>query len=635
MEVFTDNNLELLYKVLLEHSDFGILISDENGKIIEVNKKALEMLGSPSKQLTMKINLFDFKPLSVLGFSDNLFDTLNKFIKTEGENKYTSKWKKDIYLGYKIYPVQINNKKYAKIILEDLTKITKIKKKFKKQEKILINTFNTLEDLIIVIDNEFNIITSTWEDARLLNALGEENKCYNTFFGSESPCKDCKVKKVFENRESITYEKHEEKGRYYEIKLIPIFDSNGEIEAIIEHYHDISEMKRKEIKLKKLKMAIDRSDETIVITDVNGIIEFTNPAFTKITAYTQEEAIGLNPNILKSGVHSKKFYKKLWDTISSGKVWRGNFTNKKKDGSLYQEAASINPVFDKKGEIINYIAVKRDISNEIKLQKQLIESQKMESIGILASGIAHEINTPLQYIMDNLTFIMDNFKELKKYKSFIHAQIKLNEDIRKYQEEIDIEFVVSEIPKALKDSLEGVKTIKNIINSMRTFSYKSENKQIIEDINKHIIATTEISKNYWKNILDLKLNLSDNLPKIKVNTSKLNQVFLNLIINAADAIKNDKNKDKKENKLIISSYIEDYKLIISFEDTGIGIDEENKDKIFAPFFTTKTIGKGTGQGLSISYNIIVNEHNGNMYFESKKYKGTTFFIELPLNLETL
>lgn len=633
MELFADNNLELLYTVLLEHSDFGILISDENGKIIELNKKALELLGSPSKQLTMKINLFDFKPLIELGFSNDLFDTFNKFIKTKGENKYTSKWQKSIYLGYKIYPIQVDNKKYAKIILEDLTEIKRVKAKFKKQEKILVNSFNALEDLIIVIDNKFNIITSTWENARLLNAVGEENKCYNTFFASDTICKNCKVKELMDEKKIITYEKHDGDDNYYEIKLIPIFDSNGEIEAIIEHYHDISEIKRNEIKLKKLKMAINRADETIVITDINGIIEFVNPAFTKTTGYSFEEAIGLNPKILKSGIHSKKFYEDLWKTIISGNVWRCKFTNKKKDGTLYQEAASISPIFDKKGKIINYIAVKRDISNEIKLQKQLVESQKMESIGVLASGIAHEINTPLQYIMDNLSFIMDNFKKLKKYNKSIHKQIKLNNNIKEHKENIDFEFIVSEIPEALKDSLEGVKIIKDIINSMRTFSYKSENKQIIEDINKHIIATTEISKNYWKNILELKLNLSDNLPKIKVNTSKLNQVFLNLIINAVDAIKNDKNKDKKENKLIISSYVEDEKLIISFKDTGIGISKENKDKIFAPFFTTKEIGKGTGQGLSISYDIIVNEHNGKIYFESENYKGTTFFIELPLSLE--
>ncbi len=635
MEVFTDNNLEVLYKVLLENTEFGILISDENGKIIEINKKALEILGASSKQLTMQINLFEYLPLIESGYSEDLLEVFDKFIKKTGKTYYTSSWGRKIYMGYKIYPVKVNNKRYAKIILEDLTEIKKIEAKFKKHEKILVNTFNALEDLIIVIDNDFNIITSTWEDARLLNAIGEENKCYSTFFGSDSPCKNCKVKKVFEEKASITYEKHDGNGGYYEIKLIPIFDSNGEVEAIVEHYHDISEIRRNEIKLEKLRTAINTADETIVITDTDGIIEFANPAFTKITGYTLKEAIGLNPNVLKSGVHSKKFYKELWDTITSGKTWHGNFTNKKKDGTLYQEAASISPVFNKKGKIINYIAVKRDISNEIKLQKQLVESQKMESIGVLASGIAHEINTPLQYILDNLNFVMDNFKELKKYKDFIHTQLELNEEIEKYQEEIDIEFVISEIPEALRDSLEGAKIIKNIINSMRTFSHKSDDKQVIDDINKHIIATTEISKNYWKNILDMELNLSDNLPKIKVNISKLNQVFLNLIINAIDAIKDDKNKDKKENKIIISSYTENNKLVIAFEDTGTGIDEENKDKIFAPFFTTKTIGKGTGQGLSISYNIIVNEHNGNLYFESEKYKGTTFFIELPLEPETL
>jgi signal transduction histidine kinase len=193
-----------------------------------------------------------------------------------------------------------------------------------------------------------------------------------------------------------------------------------------------------------------------------------------------------------------------------------------------------------------------------------------------------------------------------------------------------IDYIISEIPEALKDSLNGVNIIRNIIDSMRTFSHNSENKEIIENINKHIISTIKISKNYWKNILSIELNLSENLPKIKANIGKLNQVFLNLIINAVDAIKDDRNKHKKENKIIVSSYLKEDKLVISFKDTGVGIDEENRDKIFTLFFTTKEVGKGTGQGLSISYSIIVNEHLGKMYFESQKFKGSTFFIELPL-----
>jgi len=631
MNNFINDNLGDLYSVLLNQSKIGIFIVEKDGYIIDINQVALDILGSPSRELTLKINLFEFMPLIEIGFSSNLFDTFNKLIETSGESYYKTKWGKEIYLKYNIYPPNIKSKNFVKIVIEDLTEIKEIEENLKRHEKILINTFNALEDLIIVIDRDFNIITSTWEGARLLNTLGKENKCYNTFFGSDSPCKNCRVNNVFDNKETIIYEKSDNNDNFFEIKLIPILDSNGSVEAVVEHYHDISKIKRSEIKLKKLKTAIETASETIVITDSEGLIEYANPAFSVITGYTLDEAIGLNPRVLKSGLHDKKFYKELWDIITSGKIWYGIFTNKKKDGSLYQEAASISPVLNRKGVITNYIAVKRDISNEIKLQKQLVESQKMESIGIMASGIAHEINTPLQYIMDNLTFIMDNFKELKKYKDFIHEFVKITDEIKDFQKKVDIDFVVSEIPEALKDSLNGVKIIRNIINSMRTFSHKSEDKQVIDDINKHIIATTEISKNSWKNILDMKLNLSDNLPKIKVNIGKINQVILNLIVNAVDAIKDDKNKKKKNNEILISSYVKDEFLVISIKDTGSGIDESNKDKIFAPFFTTKGVGKGTGQGLSISYNIIVNEHNGSMSFESEEFKGTTFFIELPLS----
>jgi len=208
--------------------------------------------------------------------------------------------------------------------------------------------------------------------------------------------------------------------------------------------------------------------------------------------------------------------------------------------------------------------------------------------------------------------------------------LNMNSEIIEAKDELNIEFLSSEIPKALNDSLTGTKIIQNIVNSMRIFSHNSKDKQVTTEINTYIRSAVEISKNSWKHNAEVKLNLTENNPRIKINIGQINQVILNLIINASDAINSDRNKERKDNKITISSYIKDENFVISVKDTGVGISKKDKNKVFDAFFTTKEVGKGSGQGLSISYDIIVNKHNGRLYFESEHLSGTTFYIELPL-----
>ena len=175
-----------------------------------------------------------------------------------------------------------------------------------------------------------------------------------------------------------------------------IRDADGNHRATVGVIVDITERKKSEEALLRLATAVEQAAETIVITDTRGTIIYTNPAFEEITGYTRKEALGTSPRILKSGLHDKDFYQRMWATISAGRVWTGHFINRKKDGALYEEDASISPVKDASGKIVNYVAVKRDVTKEVMLQRQLLQAQKMEAIGTLAGGIAHDFNNLLQ-----------------------------------------------------------------------------------------------------------------------------------------------------------------------------------------------------------------------------------------------
>jgi signal transduction histidine kinase len=280
----------------------------------------------------------------------------------------------------------------------------------------------------------------------------------------------------------------------------------------------------------------------------------------------------------------------------------------------------------------------------IELQSQLTQAQKLESIGQLAAGIAHEINTPAQYIGDNIQFILEAYadgrKLLEKYCQIAEACRSIPDmeplvaEIDSIREEIDAAFLVQELPKAINQSREGIEHVSHIVRAMKEFAHPGTNGKQNIDINKSIQSTITISHNKWKDLADLETNLEPEMPLVSCLPIELNQVILALIINAADAISDAiKAGIREKGKIVISSYLRDKFVEIRIADTGTGIPENIRDKIYNPFFTTKDIGVGMGQGLAISHTIIVDKHQGTLTYETQTGEGTTFIIRLPLQLE--
>jgi signal transduction histidine kinase len=266
---------------------------------------------------------------------------------------------------------------------------------------------------------------------------------------------------------------------------------------------------------------------------------------------------------------------------------------------------------------------------------QLLVSQKLEALGQMAAGIAHEIRSPLQYIGDNVQFLLENFDSLVEACVEIKDSIKnaaesrKNVDVKKlnqYLREKDFDFFTEEIPAALDHIINGVSRVSYIVKSMTEFSHIDKEAYEKSDLNEMLKTTLVVAHTRIKNVADLQTDFAPGLPQFYCCMGELNQVFLNLLINAVDAV----SEAGKQGLIKVSTKREHSELIVEISDNGIGIPDEIKDKIFTPFFTTKKVGHGTGQGLPFSYSIVVERHKGKLYFKSKVNEGTTFFVHLPI-----
>ncbi|SHO52922.1 PocR ligand-binding domain-containing protein [Desulfopila aestuarii] len=383
----------------------------------------------------------------------------------------------------------------------------------------------------------------------------------------------------------------------------------------------------------RLLTAIEKLGEAIAITDVDGNIIYINPAFTDITGYSTEEVIGQNPRILKSGRHSNSFYREFWQTVISKGTWSGRFINKRKDGTIYTEESTVSAVRDENSKVISYVAIKRDISKELELERQLLQAVKLESIGTMAAGIAHEINTPVQYIGSNLEFLQDAFADLQEFVTYIEQQQPPSgtPEISNKLEEIDWEYLNEEIPKTFEQSKEGIHQISSIVLAMKEFAHPGTRAMAPADLNKILQSVMTVSRNEWKYVATIATDFQDRLRDVPCLADEISHVLLNIIVNAAQAIAEQQqgNANAPKGQITITTRAEGDSAVIIIADNGPGISAEILDKIFDPFFTTKSVGKGTGQGLAIAYDTVVNKHGGTINCTSAEGLGAEFRITLP------
>jgi len=317
---------------------------------------------------------------------------------------------------------------------------------------------------------------------------------------------------------------------------------------------------------------------------------------------------------------------------------------KRPDGTDGFLGLTINPVIGGEKKQLNILVLGADITERKILEAQLGEAQKLEAIGQLASGIAHEINTPTQYVGDNTQFLKEGFDDfatlLEKYNKLLKAvkqsepSSQLVSEIEEALEAVDLDYLTEEIPNAIQQSLEGVERVTSIVRAMKEFAHPGSKEKTLTDINRAIESTVTVARNEWKYVAEMKTDFADDLPPVSCLPGEFNQVILNIVVNAAHAISETiGNESVQKGVITISTHKAGDWVEIRISDTGSGIPEEVRSKIFNAFFTTKGVGKGSGQGLAISHSVIVDKHDGDLYFETEAGKGTTFIIHLPIATE--
>ena len=427
-------------------------------------------------------------------------------------------------------------------------------------------------------------------------------------------------------------------GRVFDRYSAAVIDKDWNYFGRIWSFRDITDRKRNERVLGQLSAAVEQSPVIVVITDLAGNITYVNPKFTESTGYQLDEVLGKNPRILNSGHSPKEMYQELWSNIRKGNSWRGEFRNKKKNGELYWESATITPIFDLSGAITSFLAIKEDISERRAMESELRQAQKLEGIGQLAAGIAHEINTPAQFVTDNLTFLLESWESAKpvldQYRKTMNEVLaKVAPEaaafLAKAEQGCDLEFIAEEVPRAIEQSLDGARRVAGIVRAMKEFSHPDSAEKSDTDLNKGILSTITVARNEWKYVAEMETDLDESLPPVFCYPGEVNQVILNLVVNAAHAIK-DKVKDGELGKIKVCTRNRGDMVEIGVSDTGMGIPETIQNRIYEPFFTTKEVGKGTGQGLSFAHSVVVKKHQGKIRFETEAGRGTTFFLELPI-----
>ncbi|MCG8620195.1 MAG: PAS domain S-box protein [Desulfobacterales bacterium] len=493
-------------------------------------------------------------------------------------------------------------RRVVKVKTNDLVKELRKRKETEKALKFQALLLNNIQDHVTATDLDGNVLYANKAALKHAKRSGEGV--------SGEPVRQSPLHNTLENgRWRGEVVNHDSDGAkiILDCRARLLKNEEGEPWRMVSVSTDITERKRSEEERELLLTAIEQSPETILITDADGTIQYANSAFETLTGFRRQTLIGQNPRILQSGKHSTAFYRGLWETISSGKPWKGEITNRKKDGALFTEETSISPVRDDSGSIVNYVAVKRDITEELKMKARLSHAQQLEAIGTLAGGIAHDFNNILFPILGYTEILIG---DTPPENNTVHSSLQ---QIR---------------GSALR--------AKDLVQQILTFSRqeKTEYRPLkIQLIAKEVIKLlrSTIPKN-----IEIKQYIDPNCSAVHADATQIHQILMNLATNAYHAMEEDGGELKIELQQVdvdTASPLElpsgrYARLLVS--DSGVGMTPELVEKVFDPYFTTKEKGRGTGIGLSVVHGI-VNKMNGHIRIDTAPGEGTNISIHLPVD----
>lgn len=388
------------------------------------------------------------------------------------------------------------------------------------------------------------------------------------------------------------------------------------------------------------ELFINSVPSVLIGTDIEGKITRWNNGAEAVFDINKKNAEGRSLSSLGIWGNGVDVLRRIEKVLSTGSSRQLNLAFVRNEEQRLA-GLTVHPLRSHVGTIVGSVIIGSDITEKKVIEDQLRQTQKLEAIGQLAAGIAHEINTPTQFVSDNLTFLKGAWTDIapllaaaQKLKAS-GATAFTGADLAEFEAvvgQLDLDYVLKEIPQAINDSLDGLGRTSKIVRAMKEFSHRGSGEKQDNDINAAILTTITVCRNEWRYVADVDTDLAPDLPHVPCVVDQFNQVVLNIIVNAAHAIA-DVVKDGAQGKghITVRTRREGDWAEIAISDTGAGIPLKIRNRVFEPFFSTKEVGKGTGQGLAMAHNAIVKIHGGKIWFDSVPDKGTTFFIRLPLS----
>ena len=683
------------YRTVIEQMTESIfLLEPETFRVIECNQAFARLVGCQTIEEAKELTAFDFD----IGDSEEIH-MMTEILEKQGQSlsavrKYFRRDGTRIYVEVTGRFITYNNTKAFCINARDITSRKRAEVELKRLALVAQKTQNS-----VIITNPDGKIQ--WVNDGFTRMTGYEfdevvGKKPGKFLQGEKT----NVETVLAIREAIkehrpfdgelyNYRKNGS-GYWLSLSIMPINNGAGELKGFIAIEMDISERKLMDERLRRandeleqridertselvkanevmqgevlerkraehelgeakafLHAVIDIVPSLIFVKDIKGNFVLVNQALANIFGTTTDALIGkTDADFSHNPDESAKFTAEdveLLERFEEKFIPEERHTDIK--GNIHWYHTIKRSMALGKNKTRYLVGIATDLTERKILESQLRHSQKLESIGQLAAGIAHEINTPTQYVGDNTRFVRDGFSDinlvLENYQELFEAARtgaipgEVLEKVAKEVKDADLAYLTDEIPKAIQQSLEGVNRIAKIVQSMRDFAHPGSKEKKAADLNKAIESTITVARNEWKYVADLKTNFDMSLPPVPCLLGEINQVVLNLIINASHAIADvvGDGSNGRGTINVTTTKLDDNWAEIRIGDTGTGIPPEAREKIFDPFFTTKEVGRGTGQGLAISHTVVVEKHNGKLGFETELGKGTTFIVRLPLGEE--
>ncbi|MFA5100605.1 MAG: PAS domain-containing sensor histidine kinase [Candidatus Omnitrophota bacterium] len=587
------------FQFVFEKAPEGVAIyAAETGRIVAVNNFFANLLGYPK-------NVFARSRIQeVTGWNDELFqehvdNVLQGQIAYIPEVSFKQRGDVSIDVDVTSSPLTFKGTPCIVSFIRDISEKKKIERSLHEAKEYSDLLFHIVPSAIFTVDKDCMVTSWNKRAAELtgfstFDVIGKHCSVF-----AEMPCKErcglmaADIPKPSNNKE-YTIRTKDGRGRTVMKNIDVIRAGDGKIIGGIETFEDITDRKRAEEKLRQLSQAVEQSPSTVVITDMDGAIEYVNPKFTELTGYQLHEVVGMNPRILKSGDKQANIYKELWDTIKAGRTWHGEFLNKKKSGETYWEFAAISGIKDPLGNITHYLKVSEDISDRKQLEKFKDE---------FVNTVSHELRTPLTAIRESINIVYDGStgSVSDEQKDFLETA-KRNVDRlgRLINEVLDFQKLQAGVMKFEKKETD----INNLLEEVRQTMQMLMNKKGLE----------------------LRMETAAGLPEVFVDRDKMIQVLVNLVNNAI------KFTDKGSITLV-STLGENNTIKVSVVDTGIGIRKEDHAKLFRSFSQVSSQeyrkSGSTGLGLAITQEI-VRQHGGKISVESEFGKGSTFYFILPV-----